>query len=136
MKKEQVQKEKVHVRKSHLRAIARMAMALGAFVATTDALADADTSITEKYYKFVSTKRVSGPHFELTYLALYAADGTVQSDGITADTSTTDSSALAPGTCCTKDTATGRFSHYGYNSSETVDNIFDPGRTRKWCVGY
>ena len=142
MKTEQAQREKVHGGKSRLCAIVRMVVALGAFVATTDALADADTSITEKYYKFVSTKRVSGPHFELTYLALYAADGTVQSDGITADTTTTDPSALAPGTCCTKDTKTGKSSHYGYASTtggasnETVDNIFDPGRTRKWCVGY
>jgi len=141
MKTEQEQRGKVHVRKSRLCTIARMVVALGAFVATTDALADTDTSITEKYYKFVCTKRVSGPHFELTYLAFYAADGTVQSDGITADTTTTDPSALAPGTCCTKDTATGRSSHYGYArttggaSSVTVDNMFDPGRTNKWVVG-
>lgn len=95
-----------------------------------------------KYYKFVSTKRVDGPHFELGYLALYAADGTVQSDGITADTSTTDPAALAPGKCCTKDTTTGRSSHYGYSSTtggasaQTVDNVFNPGQTGKWCVGY
>lgn len=141
MKTEQAQNENTRTGKSHLRAVAWMVATLGAFAATTDALADADTAITEKYYKFVSTRRVSGVNFELTYLALYAADGTVQSDGITADTSTTDPSVLAPGKCCTKDKKTGPSSHYGFankdggSSTQTVNNIFDPNRTGKWCVG-
>ena len=136
MKTEQAQSGKTRTGKSPLRAVACMLVALGAFAATSDVLADADTAITEKYYKFVSTRRASGVNFELTYLALYAADGTVQSDGITCDTSISDPADLAPGKCCTRDKATmGPKSHYGWNASETVDNIFNPVRTGKWCIG-
>jgi len=136
MKTEQAQNENTRMGKSPLRAVACMIATLGAFAATTDVWADADTAITEKYYKFVSTRRASGVNFELTYLALYAADGTVQSDGITCDTSISDPSALAPGKCCTRSKATmGPKSHYGWNTSQTVDNIFNPARTGKWCIG-
>ena len=136
MKTEQAQSGKTRTGKSHLRAVAWMVATLGAFAATTDALADADTAITEKYYKFVSTRRASGVNFEMTYLALYAADGTVQSDGITCDTSISDPAELAPGKCCTRSMATmGQKSHYGWNASQTVDNIFNPARTGKWCIG-
>ena len=136
MKTEQAQNENTRMGKSPLRAVACMIATLGAFAATTDVLADADTAITEKYYKFVSTRRASDVNFEMTYLALYAADGTVQSDGITCDTSITDPAELAPGKCCTRSKATmGPRSHYGWNVSQTVDNIFDNGRTNKWCIG-
>ena len=45
MKTEQAQSGKTRTGKSHLRAVAWMVATLGAFAATTDALADADTAL-------------------------------------------------------------------------------------------
>ncbi len=89
-----------------------------------------------KYFRFDVRERMNGPHFELGVLALYAADGTVQSTGITTDLSVTTPTALPPGKCFTKDTKLGQNSHYGYKDAEKVDHLFDTNLANKWCVGY